>query len=158
MLPLGHIELQTQHLMMLFLDDYRNPIDCFSYMHSRIGNLNSIYLEKDWCVVKNYPQFIKAVDKFSGQLTHVSFDHDLVDSHYVNPDSLDYNSDYFITNDSNKTGYHAALYLKFLYQESGIKLPIILVHSMNIVGVENIYKVFNDSVDSVGVERSDSKS
>ena len=68
--------------MKLFLDDYRSPIDCFPYMWQRIGNLTPMYNDGKWRIVRNYPEFISAINKFKGEITHISFDHDLVDGHY----------------------------------------------------------------------------
>ena len=38
--------------MKVFLDDVRNPKDCVTYMHQRIGDKNPIYLE-EWVIAKN---------------------------------------------------------------------------------------------------------
>ena len=43
--------------MKLFLDDVREPKDCFGYMFARIGRLQEIYLE-EWVVVRNYEKFV----------------------------------------------------------------------------------------------------
>ena len=58
--------------------------------------------------------FVKTVKKFKGQITHVSFDHDLVAKHYEphkQKGFIDYDSEGFNEN-RNKTGYHAAKHLK----------------------------------------------
>ena len=127
--------------MKLFLDDFRVPRDCLSYMHARIGPMNPIYNEEGWFVVRSYPAFISAVNMFKGQITHVSFDHDLAEGHYhegvINYDSEDFNLD-----DYNKTGYHAAKYLKEVYEKENLSLPKMFVHSMNPVGTENIINLF----------------
>lgn len=71
--------------MKLFLDDVRQPAECASYMHTRIGALNPIYLE-EWMTVRNYNEFKKALKKHHCKITHISYDHDLADIHY-NPDT-----------------------------------------------------------------------
>jgi len=129
----------------IFIDDYRNPIDCLSYMYKVIGHLNPIYGQSEWYIVRNYPDFVKAIDTFKGNISHISFDHDLADGHYhknmqegiINYDSEDFNSD-----DFNKTGYHAAQYFKNIYDEEKLKYPILFVHSMNPVGTQNIINLF----------------
>jgi len=63
--------------MKIFLDDIRQPKECLSYMYHRIGPLNPIYNE-DWFVVKNYDQFLNVICHNADVITHVSFDHDLV--------------------------------------------------------------------------------
>jgi len=84
------------------------------------------------------------VNKNRGSITHVSFDHDLSDEHYIPNDPLnaiDYNAESCAL-DKHKTGYHAAKYLKDLYESEQLDLPVILVHSMNPIGTENILKLF----------------
>ncbi len=128
----------------VFLDDYRSPIDCIPYMYKRIGALNPIYKEGDWYVVRNYPAFVKAIDRFKGEITHVSFDHDLAEIHYIettkkigNVVQMQYSE-----TTSEKTGYDCALWMKNYYAENNIPLPIMFVHSMNPVGTENIINLF----------------
>lgn len=131
--------------MKLFLDDYRNPIDCIKYMHSRIGSENPIYGYGEWFIVRNYPDFVNAINRFKGEITHVSFDHDLADGHYhqnMQEGEIDYYSKDFQSDDYNKTGYHAAKYMKDLYYTYQLDLPVIFVHSMNPVGTENITNLF----------------
>ena len=131
--------------MKIFLDDYRIPADCLKYMYQRIGKLNPIYNDSEWIVVKNYPQFVRAVIRFKGEITHVSFDHDLADGHYhqnMQEGTINYDSEDFNNDDINKTGYHAAKFLKELYLENKLELPIMFVHSMNPVGTENIINLF----------------
>ncbi len=130
--------------LKLFLDDDRNPKECLSYMYTRIGKLNPIYYEGGWLIVKNYPEFVKAIDTFKEFITHVSFDHDLADGHYhknMQEGVLNYDAEDF-NDDLNKTGYHCAKYLKEAYEKEKRKLPVMFVHSMNPVGTENIINVF----------------
>lgn len=131
--------------MKLFLDDYRNPIDCFPHMYERVGKSCLLYVECKWMVARSYPQFVRLVNKFKGEITHISFDHDLSDKHYQDSwqeGTIDYHSDNF-KNDAEKTGYHAAIYLIELYGQHKIELPQILVHSLNEVGTKNIEGLFN---------------
>jgi hypothetical protein len=131
--------------MKLFLDDVRIPQDCLGYMHRRIGKLNPIYNDGSWFIVRSYPEFVKAVDRFRGEITHVSFDHDLADGHYhknMQEGVINYDSPDFDSSDFNKTGYHAAKYLKDVYEQNGLALPVMFVHSMNPVGTENIINLF----------------
>ena len=131
--------------MNIFLDDYRNPPDCATYMYKRIGKLNPIYLEEVWFVVRNHPDFVKAIDRFKGNIETISFDHDLADGHYhqnmqegvINYDSADFQSDEY-----SKTGWHSAKYLKEVYAKERLPLPQIFVHSLNPVGTENIINLF----------------
>lgn len=133
--------------MKLFLDDIRIPIDCVSYMHSRIGFMNPIYLE-DWKIVRNYSEFIKVVEDNYKNITHISFDHDLADEHY-NPamyDDDDYRYEKLYSEFKERTGYDCAKWIKEFYIKNNISLPIIIVHSMNPVGTQNIMRVFTKSL------------
>lgn len=129
--------------MKLFLDDVREPKDCIGYMYHRIGALNPIYLQ-EWLVVRNYAEFVQAIKAYHTEITHISFDHDLADGHYhknMEEGKLNYNSDDFLDN-ANKTGYHAAQYMKHYYDHGNIPYPVMFVHSMNPVGTENIINLF----------------
>lgn len=144
--------------MKLFLDDVRHNYDCLGYMSSRIGSSNVVYKEK-WEIVRNHQEFCKFVDKHKGEITHVSFDHDLEDSHYTtvieNPgtsNGLIVDLDEAITGPDNdpifsyrnmeNTGYDSAKYLIKVYEENNLPLPKIFVHSMNPVGRINIERLF----------------
>lgn len=137
----------------IFLDDYRLPKDCVSYMYKRIGDLNPIYLE-EWIVVKNYNEFIEAVAKNYERITHISFDHDLADEHIRDVNGLGGREYKDISKEElaeyekirsgfvEKTGYDCAKWLKEFYEERKLKLPIMFVHSMNPVGTQNIINLF----------------
>lgn len=129
--------------MKIFLDDIRDPSQCASYMHKRIGNLNPIYTEGGWLVVRSYREFVDAVCRYHPDITHVSFDHDLAADHYH---ELMYESSekYYeaIKDSEEKTGYDCAVFLKDFYQ--GKKLPVMFVHSMNPVGTQRIIDLFKE--------------
>lgn len=128
--------------MKLFLDDVRRPIDCMAYMEYNIGYEESLIYTKDWSIVRNYDDFVAAVQDNIDSITHVSFDHDLSPEHYnrsmYSMDHTEYNKlyDQFLT----KTGYHCALWMKEYYTTMGKELPNILIHTMNPVGYQNISK------------------
>lgn len=130
--------------MKVFLDDIRNPQDAGKYMHSRIGKLNPIYFEGDWYIVRNYEQFTEVIRKYSRDITHVSFDHDLADVHYH--ESMDNKEAYeeYLKDIKEKTGYECAVFLKEYYKVhlNNKDLPIMFVHSMNPVGTERIINLF----------------
>jgi hypothetical protein len=137
--------------MKVFLDDIRNPIDCISYMHTRIGKDNPIYLEK-WEIVRNYEEFISCIHDNMKDITHVSFDHDLADEHYhpsmfdedmrIDPENLEGSYNHIANSFKEKTGYDCAKYLKWIYKECNEKLPIMYVHSMNPIGTQKIIDLF----------------
>lgn len=115
----------------LFLDDIRVPTDCITYMHSRIGDSNKIYLE-DWDIAKDYSEFVEYIEK-NGVPDIISFDHDLSDEYYESNDVKNY---------KEKTGYDCAKWLCEYCLENKIPLPEYIVHSMNPIGSENILSVF----------------
>ena len=130
-------------MIKIFLDDVRIPRDCLGYMYKRIGVDNLLYQE-DWIIVRNYHEFVKLVDENVDNISHVSFDHDLADEHYhysMNDSSDEYNK-YLMSECQEKTGTDCAKYLKELYKEDNITLPIMYVHSMNPVGTQNIINLF----------------
>lgn len=120
--------------MKIFLDDIRNPEDCISYMHQRIGKLNTIYLE-NWEIVRNFNQFVKKIEENIDIITHISFDHDLADEHY---DHNTWGSPMYL----EKTGLDCAKWLKEFYIENKTDLPVLFVHSMNPIGTQNIINLF----------------
>jgi hypothetical protein len=129
----------------LFLDDYRKPEDCVTYMHSRIGQKNPIYLEKDWVVVLNYDEFVTTVKK-RGVPYLVSFDHDLAPEHYT-PEQ--YWDDYEASREwqgqqvyEEKTGLDCARWITAYCIKRDIPFPEIIVHSMNPVGTQRIIDHF----------------
>jgi len=122
-----------ENKIKLFLDDIRAPINCLSYMHTRIGALNPIYKE-EWLVVRNYTEFCKAVQENLGEISHVSFDHDLADDHYDPKSDNGY---------LEETGLDCAKFLIRYYEENNEPLPeFLFVHSMNPVGTTNIINLF----------------
>ena len=134
------------NMVKLFLDDVRDPKDCLGYMYKRIGKLNPIY-DEEWVVAKDYDQFILLVESFFErgiEISHISFDHDLAEGHYhknMQEGVLNYDAQDFDDN-ANKTGYHCAKWLKTFYEEKGLELPKMFVHSMNPVGTQNIINAF----------------
>lgn len=130
-------------MIKLFLDDVRNPKDCVGYMYKRIGALNPIYLE-EWHVVRNYHQFCQAIDQYKGQISYISFDHDLADAH-MHESMYDDGKVYlkYIETTSEKTGYECAKYFKNTYEDDHIdKWPVMFVHSMNPIGMKRIIELF----------------
>lgn len=128
----------------LFLDDIRNPVDCYSYTKQ------PAYLMNDWTIVRDYNEFVKTILR-KGVPTVISFDHDLADEHYseqenVNPD--------FYDGCTEKTGYHCAKFLIDHCMDYEQELPqAIMIHSMNVVGSQNIKSLFNTYLKVHGKQR-----
>lgn len=112
----------------LFLDDFRNPEDCFDRTY------NQVYL-LGWTIVKNYDEFVKTITE-KGMPRMLSLDHDLCDLHYVKQPPYD--------EDTEKTGYDCAKWLINYCMDNQLDLPeTILIHSMNPAGSLNIESLFD---------------
>ena len=112
----------------LFLDDFRNPEDCFDRTY------NQVYL-LGWTIVKNYDEFVKTITE-KGMPRMLSRDHDLCDLHYVKQPPYD--------EDTEKTGYDCAKWLINYCMDNQLDLPeTILIHSMNPAGSLNIKSLFD---------------
>lgn len=114
--------------MKVFLDDDREPDQCYPYMVKRIGKEAEIYLQ-DWRRCHGQTSFISVLIDNYREITHISFDHDLCD-HDINGREL--------------TGLNCAKYAINLYDHFSLPLPIIYIHSMNPVGAERIRNLFKD--------------
>lgn len=127
-----------KNIRRLFLDDYRVPLDCVSYMHRHIGARNPDYLES-WTIVRNFESFCMNIEK-SGVPDLISFDHDLADEHYADQSIWDNKEAYenLSENFKEKTGLDCAKWLVEYCIENNCKIPDYYVHSMNPVGAENI--------------------
>jgi hypothetical protein len=130
--------------MKIFLDDVRLPIHCRVYMGRRIGHLALEHYNDndDWFIVRNYDEFVDAIDTFLGQITHISFDHDLADEHYHSDMYVGEDEYYNSIKGTEKTGLDCARYFKDRYDEERLDYPKMFVHSMNPVGTEAIINLF----------------
>jgi hypothetical protein len=131
----------------LFLDDIRIPEDAIGLVPS---NLNQLYFENDWVIVRNFLEFCNYIQKF-GLPDFISFDHDLADDHYndlFSDKNLSIpNSDIVLKYDeySEKTGYECAKWLVDWCFDNSQKIPKFVVHSANPVGKKNIESYLNNA-------------
>jgi len=113
--------------MKLFLDDERQP-------HSIASSKNNvIYTNEPWKVVKNYDEFTNYI-KNNEMPELISFDHDLCSEHYRY--SFSENIPYGLLKE--KTGYHCLVWLILYCNKNNIKLPKILIHTMNETAEKNM--------------------
>ena len=63
-------------MILLFLDDIRNPLDAYSYTNF------SLFLKENWNIVRNHDQFVEWITT-NGLPEFISFDHDLADSYHT---------------------------------------------------------------------------
>ena len=104
---------------LLFLDDYRMPADCISYMQLRTTHYK-LYAG-DWVIVRSYSEFVSWIEK-NGLPDTISFDHDLGEEE----------------EQVAQSGMDAAKWLVNYCLDNQLKLPRWLVHSANPPGYENI--------------------
>ena len=125
----------------LFLDDIRVPQDAGNYMTEN----PEIYRKEKWIIVRSYDEFIAYINEH-GLPTLVSYDHDLADVHYdlkTNTDCLSW-QEYYALEDKERTGYDCALWLTEYVMKNSLSLPKSIIHSKNMVGKENIEKLFKN--------------
>jgi len=131
----------------LFLDDVRQPSDCFSYMRDPRYNI------EEWVVVRDYEGFVATLElKFLNYQFPklIALDHDLGQEH-VNDLFSDENwgkrdKEIVLNYETykEKTGLHVAQHLVDFCIDKDLILPEFLVHSMNPVGKQNIFSLLNN--------------
>jgi hypothetical protein len=106
-------------MINIYLDDKRVP----SMSHNSDRGLGDHFSNSDkWVIVKDYFEFVDAIDKFAGNINIVSFDHDLA----CFKDGYEY------------TGKTATDYLINYCLDNNLKFPSWYVHSDNTSGKKNI--------------------
>ena len=120
----------------LFLDDTRTPNQVTWVEIPRV---------REWTIVRSYDEFVKVIEE-RGLPNHTSFDHDLAEPHYIAymeavsglvVAPLDYSSF------KEKTGYHCARWLvDYCIDHGWLALPEYTIHSMNVIGKDNIEALF----------------
>jgi hypothetical protein len=126
-------------MVKIYLDDERIPID------------------KDWIVVKNYEEFVLAINRIGlSNISVISLDHDLGDEaikeYNINVKKnfkLNYKN---IPNE--KTGLDCCKFLVNLVIDENQTLPQIYVHSANPVGRVNMMEYINNFLEFMGEARS----
>ena len=91
----------------LFLDDYRQPLDCAQYMYRK--QVDCRIYHKEWDIVRSYKEFIDWVD-INGLPGLISFDHDLGDVVELKSE-LPIESWFNLDNDTEYTGMDCAKWL-----------------------------------------------
>ena len=98
--------------MKLYLDDIRHP-------HQTYPN------DSDWFVVRNYNEFVSAIEKHFSDLEIISFDNDLAN---------------FDSDGNEVTGYDCVKWLCDYIQDNGLDISNLTLnfHTANPVGKENM--------------------
>lgn len=117
----------------LFLDDWRIPRDCATYMWRRT---DCRIFQEDWDIVRSYGQFVKWVED-NGVPDLVAFDYDLADVEELK-ESLPFEEWFDIDQNRVYTGLDCASFLLDYCKERGFKFPEYVIHSANPDGTEEI--------------------
>jgi hypothetical protein len=118
----------------LFLDDWRIPRDCATYMWQRRVDCR-IYHE-EWDIVRSYGQFIKWVET-NGVPDLVAFDYDLADVEELK-EELPIGEWFDLDKNRVYTGLDCAKFLLSFCNKNGFKFPEYVIHSANPDGSEEI--------------------
>lgn len=113
----------------LMVDDSRNPLEIFW--------IEFDYTNFEWQIVRNYDDFVKALEE--EEFDYISFDHDLDRSstfECIRCNSSKEKFDYRKVKE--KTGYHCAKFAKEYFKSKDKEFPLYLVHSLNEQGRDNI--------------------
>ena len=105
-------------MVKLYLDDVRMP--------SQSG-----YKDNEWVVVRNYADFVSAIEKHFSNLEVASFDHDLSD---------------FDSEGNEMTGYSCIKWLCDYIQDNNLDISNLRLnfHTSNPVGKENMASYWNN--------------
>ena len=122
----------------LFLDDWRIPKDCTTYMQNRTDC--SIFHE-EWDIVRSYGQFGKWLED-NGVPDLVSFDYDLADVAELK-ESLPIEEWFDLDENRVYNGLDCAELLLEYCKKRGLKFPEYAVHSANPDGTESIKDLLN---------------
>lgn len=130
----------------IFLDDIREPAQAYNYTK------NPAYLKKEWKVVRNYDEFVRALVNIQldgNALGSVSLDHDLCVEHMEVPCEVfaEYTADQL---GMELTGLDCAKYLTEHLDTYKLPIPGMTCHSQNPVGKERINQHLMDWMDGHG--------
>lgn len=134
--------------VFLFLDDYRVPET--EYPQHFLSAYSAVI------VCRTYDEFVEHIEEY-GIPSHIAFDHDLADEHYVDPDEFYSYEDYLKAIGDERTGYDACNWLIEYCIDNDHRLPSFTCHSQNPVGKEKILGVlrkFRDFQDKKIIESS----
>lgn len=121
----------------LFLDDWRIPGDCATYMWQR--KVNCTIFHEDWNIVRSYGQFINWIIE-NGSPDLVSFDYDLADVEELK-EELPFEDWFNLDENRVYTGLDCAKFLFNFCEENNLKFPEYIIHSANPDGSDEIKKL-----------------
>lgn len=120
----------------LFLDDWRVPADCATYMWRRT---DCRIFHEDWDIVRSYGQFAKWIEE-NGVPDLVAFDYDLADVEELKAE-LPFEEWFSLDENRAYTGLDCAKLLLGFCEKNGFEFPEYVIHSANPDGAEEIKKL-----------------
>lgn len=122
--------LRSYFIKGIFLDDIRNPNDVKVYLPEKE---QIKYLCREWVIVRSFSEFKTYIEN-NEIPDFISLDHDLGCNEY---------------GEEYPSGYHACKWLAhYLRKKESFGLPIVLCHSQNPIGKENIEYYWNNFLKS----------
>ena len=125
--------------MKLFLDDWRIPLDCGTYMYRR-GVDCKIYHE-EWQIVRSYGQFVNHIEQ-NGLPEFISFDYDLCDVAELK-ETLLVTEWFNLETNEIYTGLDCVKWLISYCKQNNKELPKYAIHSANPDGMEYMFLEFS---------------
>ena len=128
--------LRSYFIKGIFLDDIRNPNDVKVYLPEKE---QIKYLCREWVIVRSFSEFKTYIE--NNEIPYIiSLDHDLGCNEYA---------------EEYPSGYHACKWLAYyLRKKESFGLPIVLCHSQNPIGKENIEYYWNNFLKSKNINDS----
>ena len=123
----------------LFLDDWRIPIDCTTYMWQRKADCRDYH--EDWTVARSFGQFARYIDSM-GIPDLVSLDYDLADVEELK-ESLDIEEWFSLAENRIYTGADCLAHLIARCRKEGRPLPKIYIHSANPDGSDELKEMIS---------------
>ncbi len=129
----------SKPVAMLFLDDYRLPVDCATYMYLR--QVDCKIYHKEWVIVRSRGQFVEWIER-NGLPEFISFDYDLCDATQLK-EELPVEEWFDAENNREYNGLDCATWLVEHCHKNNKPLPGYAIHSANPAGVESLKNLFS---------------
>lgn len=124
----------------LFLDDWRIPRDCATYMWQRKTDCRDYH--EDWTVARSFGQFARYIDSI-GIPDLVSLDYDLADVEELK-ESLGIEEWFSLAENREYNGTDCLAHLISRCRKEGKPLPKIYIHSANPDGSDEMKKMISE--------------
>lgn len=134
------IEIETEGRKLLFLDDWRFPIDCATYMYQR--KVDCEMYHKSWDIVRSFGSFKEHIINY-GVPDVLSIDYDLADVEELR-EELPFEHWFNLDENREYTGLDCVDWLLKHCFNNDLKFPEYVIHSTNPDGREKIQELINN--------------